>query len=80
MRLISSLSKETSNSYNDIIKMPAHILIGIYNTLIQIFEEEREAQKEEVDKIKSTSYGSLPNYNMGNFNPQDYMSGVPKFF
>lgn len=81
MRLVSSLSKETSNSYSDIIKMPAHILIGIYNTLTQIFEEEREAQKEEIDKMKSSSHTNLPNYGMGNFNPQDFMSNnIPKFF
>lgn len=75
MTLISSLSKETSNSYNDIMNMPGHILLGIYNTLVKIFEEEKKRQEEE-----SSNY-NLPNGNMnlGNFNPSDYLKNLPSF-
>lgn len=74
MTLISSLSKETSNSYNDIMNMPGHILLGIYNTLVKIFEEEKKRQEDESSKYKS----SIPsmtsgNYNIGNINPSDLM-------
>lgn len=71
MTLISSLSKETSNSYNDIMNMPGHILLGIYNTLTKIFEEEKKRQDEESGKYKQ----SLPS-GVGSFDPRSYLSGV----
>ena len=43
MELLLSLSKETSNSFAELMKMPMHITIGIYNALRKYLEKEAKA-------------------------------------
>lgn len=74
MELLSSLSKETSNNYDVLIKLPAHILIAQYNALKKIFKDEREAQKAAEEEAKSgrTSM-SMPSFSMPS------MPSMPRF-
>lgn len=67
MELLLSLSKETSNSFAELMKMPMHITIGIYNALRKYLEKEAKARKEAEDKERSRqsmSTPSMPSFRM----------------
>lgn len=70
MELLLSLSKETSNSFAELMKMPMHITIGIYNALRKYLEKEAKARKEAEEKESarqgSFSTPSLPSFRMPN--------------
>lgn len=64
MELLSSLSKETSNDFHSLMKLPVHYLMGLYNSLKKILKEEQKARKEAEDKqsgsIRMPSMPSMP--------------------
>lgn len=72
MNMSLSLSRETSMTFSDMMKMPTHIFTGYYNSLVKQIEEENKKQQEEIDKAKSDSSYSMPSLpsfpNMPNFN------------
>lgn len=70
MELLLALSKETSNSFAELMQMPMHITIGIYNALRKYIDKENKARKEAEEKAQR-SQGSAPSFKM----PQ----GMPKF-
>lgn len=62
--LLSSLSKETSNDFNSLQKLPVHYLMALYNSLKKILKEEQKARKEaenkQQGKMKLSSGFSMP--------------------
>ncbi|MBQ2395910.1 MAG: hypothetical protein II304_02540 [Bacteroidales bacterium] len=68
MELLLSLSKETSNSFAELMKMPMHITIGIYNALRKYLEKEAKARKEAEEKESARQSGfsapSMPSFRM----------------
>lgn len=67
MELLLSLSKETSNSYDELIKQPMHITIGIYNALRKYIEKESKARQEAEEKERrkqGMSTPSMPSFRM----------------
>ena len=65
MELLLSLSKETNNSVAEMMKMPSHFVIGMYNALRKILEKEKKAQ-EEAEKKANKNYKtpSMPHFSM----------------
>lgn len=59
MELLLTLTKETSTSFSDLLKLPFHITYGMYNTLVNLNKKEQEAQKKEEERAKD-------NYNIPN--------------
>lgn len=76
MEILVSLSKETSTSVAELLQMPAHYVIGIYNALKKIFKEEKKARDEEEkrqrEETTTPSMPSMPSFNIPNFT-------MPKF-
>lgn len=68
MELLLSLSKETSNSFAELMQMPMHITIGIYNALRKYLEKEAKARKEAEEKESARQNGfsapSMPSFRM----------------
>lgn len=68
MELLLSLSKETSNSFAELMQMPMHITIGIYNALRKYLEKEAKARKEAEEKESARQSGfstpSMPSFRM----------------
>lgn len=63
MELVLSLSKETSNTAAELFEMPAHITIGLYNSLRKYLEKEQKARKkaeEEEQRRQSSSLIKAP--------------------
>lgn len=59
-----SLSKETNNSVAEMLKMPSHFVIGMYNALRRILEKEDKARKAEEEKQqKNLKMPSMPSIN-----------------
>ena len=73
MELLLSLSKETSNSFSELMKMPMHITIGIYNALRKYLEKEAKARKEAEDEERSKQSMSTPSM------PSFRMPSMPHF-
>ena len=46
MELLLILCKETNNSVAEMLKMPAHFVVGMYNALRRILEKEKKARDE----------------------------------
>jgi hypothetical protein len=65
MELLLSLSKETSNTVAEMMKMPSHFVIGMYNALRKILEKEAK-QREEAEKKanKNIKAPSMPSFSM----------------
>ena len=62
MMILTTLSRHTSNSWNDLIKLPMHLVLGLFNTLKAQFEEENKQQKEAEKKQKEqTRMPNMPN-------------------
>lgn len=70
MKLLLSLSKNTANSFVDLLQMPAHIVYGMYNTLVKMDKEEQERSDKE-SKSQMDKYG-IPSIN----NLQNQVNGV----
>lgn len=51
------MSKETSNSYAELIKQPMHIVIGLYNALRKYIEKENKAREEAEKKERAKQSG-----------------------
>lgn len=65
MELLLVLSKETNNSVAEMLKMPSHFVVGMYNALRRILDKEAKARKEAEEKqSKSMSTSSMPHINM----------------
>lgn len=76
MELICALSKETSNSAAELLQMPAHITIGLYNSLRKYLEKEQKARKEAEDKEQARqSSGLIRAPSMPNIK----MPSIPRF-
>lgn len=63
------MSKETSNTAKDLMSMPHHITMALFNELQKIFKEEAEAQKKAEKEARSNysaptmpSLPSIPHY------------------
>jgi hypothetical protein len=68
MELLLSLSKETSNTVAEMMKMPSHFVIGMYNALRKILEKEAKAREEAEKKAnKNIKAPSMPHINMPKF-------------
>lgn len=74
MELLLSLSKETSNSFAELMQMPMHITIGIYNALRKYLEKEAKARKEAEEK-ESARQGNFSTPSMPSFR----MPSMPRF-
>lgn len=61
MELLLTLTKETSTSFNELLKLPFHITYGMYNTLVNLNKKEQEQQKKEEDKARQEY--NIPNVN-----------------
>lgn len=70
MELLCALSKETSNSVAELLLMPAHITIGLYNSLRKYLEKEQKARQKAEEKEQQRqrsgliSAPSMPNFKM----------------
>lgn len=65
MELLLVLSKETNNSVAEMLKMPAHFVVGMYNALRKILEKEKKAREEAEKSQKSNmSIPSIPRVSM----------------
>jgi hypothetical protein len=63
LTLLCSISKETNNSIESLLKMPMHQVTSIFTSVKKIFEEEekeRKKQEENPSSSPSTSIPSLP--------------------
>lgn len=65
MELLLVLSKETNNSVAEMLKMPAHFVVGMYNALRKILEKEKKA-RDEAEKTQKNSMNmpSMPHISM----------------
>ena len=61
MELLLTLTKETSTSFSELLKLPFHITYGMYNTLVNLTKKEQEQQKKEEEKAKQEY--NIPNVN-----------------
>ena len=71
MELLLSLSKETNNSVYELLKLPAHYVLGMYNSLKAIMRKENEEQKKAEEREKehsSMSAPSIPTPSIPSFN------------
>jgi len=59
MMILTTLSRHTSNSWNDLIKLPMHLVLGLFNTLKAQFDEEKK-QQEKAEKEKTSSMPRMP--------------------
>ena len=59
MMILTTLSRHTSNSWNDLIKLPMHLVLGLFNTLKAQFDEEKK-QQEKAEKEKTSSMPKMP--------------------
>jgi hypothetical protein len=65
MELLLVLSKETNNSVAEMLKMPSHFVVGMYNALRRILDKEAKARKEAEEKqSKGMSTPSMPHINI----------------
>lgn len=63
MELLLSLSKETNNSVAELLKMPSHFVIGMYNALRRVLKKEEEA-REKAEKKQAASSPKMPSISM----------------
>ena len=65
MELLLVLSKETNNSVAEMLKMPAHFVVGMYNVLRKILEKEKKA-RDEAEKTQKNNMNmpSMPHISM----------------
>lgn len=84
MELLLTLTKETSTSFSDLLKLPFHITYGMYNTLVNLNKKEQEAQKKEEEAARSEY--NIPNINslqnqalasINNATPRVQMPNIP---
>jgi hypothetical protein len=61
MELLLTLTKETSTSFSELLKLPFYITYGMYNTLVNLNKKEQEAQKKEEEAAKAEY--NIPNIN-----------------
>lgn len=64
MQLILDLSKETCNSYAELIKQPMHIVIGLYNALRKSIEKENKAREDAEKRERAKQNFSMPSMSM----------------
>ena len=65
MELLLILCKETNNSVAEMLKMPAHFVVGMYNALRRILEKEKKA-RDEAEKAQKNSMNmpTMPHISM----------------
>lgn len=61
MELLLTLTKETSTSFSELLKLPFYITYGMYNTLVNLNKKEQEAQKKEEEAARAEY--NIPNIN-----------------
>ena len=61
MELLLTLTRETSTSFSELLKLPFYITYGMYNTLVNLNKKEQEAQKKEEEQAKAEY--NIPNIN-----------------
>ena len=64
MELLLNLSKETNNSVAEMMKMPSHFVIGMYNALRRILEKEKDAREKAEKREQQKSSVSMPHFSM----------------
>lgn len=63
MELLLSLSKETNNSVAELLKMPSHFVLGMYNALRRILKKEAEA-REKAEKKAQAEQNQMSSFRM----------------
>jgi len=67
LRLLYLLSKETGFGYEEMMRMPSHILLSLWNAKKGVIEEQNKAEKEAYDKQSNGQ-------DLKNMNPASMMS------
>lgn len=84
MELLLTLTKETSTSFSELLKLPFYITYGMYNTLVNLNKKEQEAQKKEEEAARAEY--NIPNINslqnqalssINNATPRVQMPNIP---
>jgi len=55
MELLSTLSKETSNSLKELLNMDFHLILGMYNTLRVMAKKQEEEEKKQQEKQRQST-------------------------
>ena len=78
MMILTTLSRHTSNSWNDLIKLPMHLVLGLFNTLKAQFDEEKK-QQEKAEKEKTSSMPKMPSSISLPSSGNTKMPSIPRF-
>lgn len=72
LELVVSLSKNTSNSYNDIMRMQMDQALALHNTLANLAEKEREESEKQKEEQMGSANSMLrnPGFNMNGMQSQ----------